>query len=162
MRNLHHRGGLVIFFSFIAALMLTLVPLPDWAAYLRPEWVSLVLIYWCMALPDRVGVGIGWVAGLFLDVIHGAVLGQYALALALVAYFTLTLHRRIRVFPILQQMLVVLLLVLFQQLVVIWVKGFIGETPQSMRYWLPSLTSMLLWPWLFVILRDLRRKHQVR
>lgn len=162
MRNLHHQGGGVIFASFVVAIMLTLVPLPDWAAYLRPEWVSLVVIYWCMALPERVGVGIAWVAGLFLDVIHGAVMGQYAMALALVAYFTLNLHQRLRVFPLMQQMFMVLLLVLFQQLVVIWIKGFIGESPDSLRYWLPSLTSMLLWPWLFVILRDLRRKHQVR
>jgi rod shape-determining protein MreD len=162
VRNLHHRGGWAIFFSFIAALMLTLIPLPDWVAYLRPEWVSLVLIYWCMALPERVGIGSGWIAGLFLDVIHGAVLGQYAMALALVAYFTLNLHQRLRVFPLTQQMLVILMLLLFQQLIVIWIKGFLGESPESLRYWLPSLTSILLWPWLFVILRDLRRKYQVR
>ena len=162
MRNLHHHGGGVIFATFLVAFMLTLLPLPDWVAFLRPEWVSLVLIYWCMALPERVGVGIGWLAGLFLDVIHGAVLGQYALALALVAYFTLSLHQRLRVFPLLQQMFMVLLLILFQQLIVIWIKGSIGESPDSLRYWLPSLTTMLLWPWLFVLLRDLRRKYQVR
>lgn len=162
MRNRHHRGGWAIFASFILALMLTLIPLPEWAAYLRPEWVSLVVIYWCMALPERVGVGIAWIAGLFLDVIHGAVLGQYAMALALVAYFTMSLHQRLRVFPLLQQMFVILLLILFQQLIVIWIKGFIGESPESLRYWLPSFTSMLLWPWVFVLLRDLRRKYQVR
>ena len=162
MRSVHHQGGWVIFLSFIAALMLTLVPLPDWAAYLRPEWVTIVLIYWCMALPERVGVGIGWLAGLFLDVVHGAVLGQYAMALALIAYFTLNLHQRLRVYPMGQQALVVLLLVLLQQLLVIWIKGFIGESVDSLRYWLPSLTTMLLWPWLFVILRDLRRQYGVR
>ena len=157
-----HQGGWAIFLSFVAAVMLTLVPLPDWATFLRPEWVSLVLIYWCMALPERVGVGIGWLAGLFLDVIHGAVLGQYAMALALIAYFTLNLHQRMRVFPMGQQALVVLLLVLFQQLVVTWIKGFLGEPPAGLYYWIPSFTSMLLWPWLFVILRDLRRHYQVR
>lgn len=158
----HHHGGWIILLSFIAAIMLTLVPLPDWAAYLRPEWVSIVLIYWCMALPERVGVGIGWLAGLFLDVVHGAVLGQYALALSLIAYFTLNLHQRLRVYPVVQQALVVLLLVLFQQVLVIWIKGFIGDPPQSLQYWIPPLTSMLLWPWVFVILRDMRRKYQVR
>ena len=162
MRTVHHRGGWVIWLSFIAALMLTLIPLPDWASYLRPEWVTIVLIYWCMALPERVGVGIGWLAGLFLDVVHGAVLGQYAMTLALIAYFTLNLHQRLRVYPMGQQVLMVLLLVLFQQLLVIWIKGFIGESVDSLRYWLPSLTTMLLWPWLFVILRDLRRQYGVR
>ncbi len=141
--------------------MLTLLPLPDWAAYLRPEWVSMVLIYWCLAVPERVGVGIAWIAGLFLDVVHGAVLGQYALALALLAYLTHTLRLRIRVYPMGQQALVVLMLILFQQLLVIWVKGFIGESPENLRYWLPSLTTMLLWPWVFVILRDLRRRYGV-
>lgn len=162
MRRRHHRGGWVILMTFIAAIMLTLVPLPEWAVYLRPEWVTMVLIYWCMALPERVGVGIGWVAGLFLDVIHGAILGQYAMVLALIAYFTLNLHQRLRVFPMAQQALVVVLLVLFQQLVVVWIKGFIGDPSDSLRSWLPSLTTMLLWPWLFVILRDLRRHYQVR
>ena len=162
MKHVQHQGGWIIFTSFVVAIMLTLVPLPDWAAYLRPEWVSMVLIYWCMAVPERVGVGIGWIAGLFLDVVHGAVLGQYAMALALIAFFTLNLHQRLRVYPMGQQALVVLLLILYQQMVVIWIKGFIGDSPDSLRYWLPSLTTMLLWPWVFVLLRDIRRKHQVR
>lgn len=161
MKPLRRQGRWVIFLSFVAAMMLTLVPLPDWAAYLRPEWVSIVLIYWCMALPERVGVGIGWLAGLFLDVIHGAVLGQYAITLTLIAYFTVNFHQRLRVYPLGQQALVVMFLILFQQIVVIWIKGFIGESSQSLYYWLPSITTMLLWPWLFVILRDLRRKYQV-
>lgn len=162
MKAAHHNGGWIIFLSFVAALMLTLVPLPGWAIYLRPEWVTVVLIYWCMALPERVGVATGWVAGLFLDVVHGSMLGQYAMALALVAYFTLNLHLRMRVYPVPQQALVVLLLILFQQMLVIWIKGFIGESPDSLRYWIPSLTTMILWPWLFVILRDLRRQYRVR
>lgn len=161
MRASPHHGGSVILFSFVAALMMTLLPLPGWGEYLRPEWVTMVLVYWCMALPDRVGVGVAWIAGLFLDVVHGAVLGQYAMALTLIAYFTVSLHKRLRIYPVWQQALVLLLLVLFQQLVVIWVKGFIGESPESLRYWLPSLSSMLLWPWIFVLLRDLRRRYRV-
>ncbi len=161
MRTVYQRGGWVIAMSFVIALMLTMLPLPDWAAYLRPEWATMVLIYWCMALPQRVGVGTGWVVGLFLDVIHGAVLGQYALALALIAYFTLNLHQRLRIYPLTQQALVVLMLVLMQQLLITWIKGFLGQQPDSLAYWLPSLTSMLLWAWVFVILRDLRRNFRV-
>jgi rod shape-determining protein MreD len=161
MRMVHHSGGWIIVLTFIAAMMLTMVPVPDWAESLRPEWVTMVLIYWCMALPQRVGVGVGWVAGLLLDVIHGAVLGQYAMALSLVAYLTLTLHQRMRIYPLWQQALVVLLLLLLQQLLVIWIKGFLGQSPDSLRYWIPSFTSMLLWPWMFLILRDVRRNFRV-
>ena len=161
MSRPYHRGGWVIALSFAVALMLTMLPLPDWAAYWRPEWATLVLIYWCMALPDRVGVAIGWVVGLFLDVIHGAVLGQYALTLALIAYFTLNLHQRLRIYPLMQQSLVVLVLVLMQQLLITWIRGFLGHPPGSLAYWLPSLTSMLLWAWIFIVLRDVRRHFRV-
>lgn len=161
MSNLSHRGGWVIAMTFIVALMLTMLPLPEWATYLRPEWATMVLIYWCMALPQRVGVGIGWVVGLFLDVIHGAVLGQYALTLALIAYITVSLHQRLRIYPLLQQALIVLMLILLQQLLITWVMGFLGQPPNSLAHWLPALTSMLLWAWVFIILRDLRRSFRV-
>jgi rod shape-determining protein MreD len=53
-------------------------------------------------------------------------------------------------------------MVALNQLLVLWVKGVIGQPPGSWLYWLPSITSMLLWPWVFLILRDLRRHFQVR
>lgn len=161
MRTTTHHGGGIIILTFIVALMLTMMPLPGWGEYLRPEWVSMVLIYWCLALPERVGIGFGWFVGLLLDVVHGAVLGQYALALALVAFITLHLHQRMRVYPLAQQAMLVLLLLMLQQMLVIWVNGFLGETPRGLQHWLPAFVSMLLWPWLFLILRDVRRKFRV-
>jgi len=155
-------GGWTITASFIAALMLVIFPLPEWAEVYRPEWVTMVLVYWCMAVPQRVGVGIGWSVGLLEDVLRGALLGQHALTLALIAYITLALHQRLRVFPLWQQSLVVLMLVTLELMLVLWVKGIVGYTPGTWAYWLPAVTSALFWPWLFVILRDLRRRFQVR
>lgn len=157
----NHRGGIVILLSFVAALMLTLFPLPEWAIHLRPAWVTMVLIYWCLALPERVGIGTAWIAGLFLDVVSGSLLGQYALALTLIAWITHGLHRRMRLYPVWQQALVVMLLLMLQQLLVIWVRGFIGQSTETLMHWVPAFTSMLLWPWLFVILRDLRRRYRI-
>ena len=161
MTFVRRSGGLIIFFSFLAAFMLTIVPLPEWAEAYRPEMVAMVLIYWCLALPERVGVGIGWLTGLTLDVTQGALLGQHALALSVVAWITLKLHKRIRVFPRWQQSLSVLLLIVLNQMLVLWVKGIIGQSPQTWTYWFPSITSMLLWPWLFVVLRSVRRNFKV-
>ena len=79
----------LILASFVAAMVLTIVPLPGAIRLLRPDWVALVLVYWCMALPVRIGVGSGWVLGLFLDVLYGSLLGEQALAKALLAYLTL-------------------------------------------------------------------------
>ncbi len=160
-RLIHHNGGWAIWVSFGAALVLTMLPLPHWAELYRPEWAAMVLIYWCMALPARVGVATAWSLGLLLDVVRGSLLGQYALALTLIAWVTSQLHQRLRVYPLWQQALVVLMLVAMEQMLVLWVKGIIGEPPESWLYWMPALTSMLLWPWIFLVLRDVRRKFRV-
>ena len=156
-----HNAGWVIILSFIIAIMLTAMPLPDWAVNWRPAWVAMVLIYWCLALPDRVGIGIGWLLGLLLDVQQGTVLGQHALGLAVIAYITIISYQRIRVFPLAQQALVVGLYLLVFQFFNMWVRGIMGIPSQHWSIWLPAVTSMLLWPWMFIILRDIRRRNQV-
>lgn len=162
MRQLGHQGGNLIIITFVTAFMLTIIPLPDAIKTARPEWVALVLIYWCMALPNRIGVGYGWLSGLLLDVLKGSLLGQHALAFAVVAYLSLRLHQRLRVFPIWQQALVVLVMLIFLQLLVLWFDGIIGLPAKNWQYWLASLTGMLLWPGIFITLRELRRAFKVR
>jgi len=154
-------GGWIIVTSFLAALALTVLPLPNWFALVRPEWVALVLIYWCMALPGRVGVGVAWIVGLLLDVLRGGLLGQHALSLALVAYITLQLYQRIRVFPLWQQAVSVFILVLLHLLLQLWIKGISGNPPPALVFLLPALSSMLLWPLMFLGLRRLRRRYRV-
>ena len=159
--NKQHHGGGVIAISFVVALMLMAMPLPEWAINWRPAWVAMVLIYWCMALPHRVGIGIGWSMGILLDVLQGTLFGQNAIGLAILAYFTLKLHQRMRMFPLTQQALLVCILVLVYQLLSLWVRGIMGVPPKSWTYWMPAFTSMVLWPWLFIILRDIRRRYNV-
>ena len=156
-----HHGGAVIFASFLLALMLTVLPLPDDIQQLRPPWATLVLVYWSIALPDRVGVGIAWVVGIMLDVLTGTLLGQHALGLSVAAYIAVELHQRIRLFPRWQQSLTVLIILLVDRLLALWVSGAAGEPPPSFWYWAPAVVGMLLWPWVFIILRDLRRRFKV-
>lgn len=152
---------MIILLSFIVAFALTVVPLPDWLVPMRPEWVALVLIYWCMALPDRVGVGVGWVTGLLLDVLRGALLGQHALSLAITAYITLQLYQRLRVFPMWQQAFSVLVLIMLHLTLQLWIRGISGQAADAWAWLLPALSSMLLWPIIFLLLRDLRRRSGV-
>lgn len=156
-----HHGGWVIVLSFVAAMALTILPLPDWALLFRPEWTALVLIYWCLALPERVGVGIAWLAGLLMDVLKGGLMGEHALGLTVVAFLTLKLHQRIRVYPMWQQALSVLVLLALYQLVLLWINGIIGRPARTWLYWAPSITGTLLWPAVFLILRGLRRRFRV-
>jgi rod shape-determining protein MreD len=157
-----HHGGATLLITFICAFLLQILPLPEWAQQLRPDWVTLTLIYWCIALPERVGVGIGWLVGLMLDVAYGALLGQNALALAVVAYLALRLHQRIRLFPLWQQAVSALLLVTLHLMLVLWIKGAAEQSAETWAYWLPALTSMLIWPLVFMVLRGLRRGYRVR
>jgi len=156
-----HHGGIIIFISFALALLLTLLPLPEWAQIFRPEWVSLVLIYWCMALPSRISIGWAWTVGIMLDVALGNLLGLHALSLTIVAFLTIKLYQRIRVYPLGQQALAVLVLVAMSQLLILWILGIIGSTPGSWTYWLPSISSAIIWPWLFIVLRGARRHFRV-
>jgi rod shape-determining protein MreD len=161
MQEYKHNGSWVIVLSLLIAFMLTAMPLPDEVHNWRPSWVVMVLIYWCMALPNRVGIGVSWLMGILLDVQQGSVFGQNALGLAVIAYITISFYQRLRVFPLLQQAVIVCSYVMIFQLIVLLIKGMTGVPPQTWTFWMPAITSMILWPWLFVILRDVRRKFKV-
>lgn len=151
----------VIAASFLLAFVLALVPLPEWLQWGRPEWVALTLIYWVIALPHRVGLVAALLAGIFVDVLEGAVLGQNAFALVVLAVLSLTLYRRLRVFSLLQQAGVVFVLVGVHQLVCQWVQNLEGAGAGSPLFLLPALSSAVLWPVVLHVLRGLRRYYRV-
>jgi rod shape-determining protein MreD len=155
MRNLIPVG-----LSLVIAMCLAILPMPEWASWARPAWVLMVLIFWTMKMPYQVNVGLAWCAGLALDVLTGTMLGEHALALTIVIYLVYSFHRRIRMYPMLQQGLSVLVFVLLYQLILYGIQGFVDEPPRSQLYWLCSLTSVLLWPWLSALMRDY--SHWVR
>lgn len=147
--------------TIIGAFMLAIMPLPDWAVEFRPDWVTLVLIYWAMATPTRIGVTMAWFAGLLLDVSYGTLMGQHAIGMVLVIYVIHLQHQRLRVASLLQQAIVIFFLLLVKQLLSLWVDGMLGRAPDSWLYFMPTITSTLLWPWTYLILRDLRRKFSI-
>ncbi|OGI49262.1 MAG: rod shape-determining protein MreD [Candidatus Muproteobacteria bacterium RBG_16_65_34] len=155
------RGRLYLYATYLAALVLAAMPVPNWAEPFRPDWVGLVLIYWCIAVPGRVGVGTGWMLGLVQDVLYGSILGLHALGKAFVAFLAVRLHLKLRMFPRLQQAVAVLILLAVNQLLVLWIRGAIGQAPQTASYWTPSIVGMVVWPWLFAILRDVRRRGNI-
>lgn len=155
------RGGMVIFLSFVVALMLTIIPLPTWGEEIRPHWVMIALIYWAMALPQRVGVGVGWILGLLLDVIFDSVLGQHALGLAIIAFFIAHLHQRQRVFPLWQQAIVVFFYCLVYSVINLWIQGITGNAPNFWLVLIPCFTTAIIWPFAFFLLRHIRRYYRV-
>ena len=156
-----HTGGEVIAISFLLAFLLADTPVPGWLGRFWPDWVAMVLIYWCMALPHRIGMGVGWLVGLLVDAGRGALLGQHALAFATMAYLTLQTYRRIRVFSLWRQASSVLIFLLIEQVLVFWISGVIGYPPRDGWYLAPTVGGMVLWPLLFIVLRDTRRHFQI-
>ncbi|WP_018865863.1 MULTISPECIES: rod shape-determining protein MreD [unclassified Thioalkalivibrio] len=144
--------------TLLAALALAIVPIPETLRPARPEWLALVLIYWAMAFPTRVGILTAFVAGLLLDTLMGQLLGQNAIALAVIIYIVLQIHPRLRVYPVWQQMMVVAILIALYKLLALWPQGITGFPPDRITYWAPVITSALLWPLIFFLLRDVRRR----
>lgn len=154
-------GSWVIYLTLLVALMLSALPLPESLQWWRPEWVLLVLLYWIVALPTRVGLGTAWVLGILLDVLEGNLLGINALALTIVTYMMLILYQRVRMFGWLQQLLFVFVLVAVNQIISHWVKGILGVSTQTLMFLVPAFVSAALWPMLFMLLRGIRRAYHV-
>ncbi len=150
----------MILITFLAAFILTLLPMPDWTVWLRPVWLLMVLIYWVMMVPQQVNVGTAWIIGILLDVLTGTLLGEHALGFTIVAYIVAHMHSRLRMFQLLQQSLSVFFLILLYQFILFCVQGFIGQPPTNWLYWSSSFTSMLLWPWVFSIMRNCQQRSR--
>lgn len=151
----------MILATFLVAFLFAVLPLSPWLEWARPEWVALVLIYWTIALPHRVGIVTALVLGVGLDVLEGAVIGQNAFALVVVSVLALILYQRLRVYSLWQQCAVVFVLVGINQLICHWVQNLEGVGSSTLLFLLPAVTSALLWPVALHVLRSLRREYRV-
>lgn len=163
MRRDGPAGTPVILITILLAGWLEVMPWPEGIAVLRPQWLVLVMIYWAIALPQRIGVVWGAGAGLFLDVLRGVTLGQHALALTLVVYIGQAIHKRLRVFPPLHQSAVIFMLVGLAVLVAYQIQGLAGRAQLPPAHMLAgALSSAILWRPAYLALRWTRQTFLVR
>lgn len=151
----------LVWLTFAIALLLSVAPLPKFMQIGRPLWLALFLTYWTLALPQRVGMTTAWVLGLAEDVLYGTPLGQNALILTLVTFLVLSLQQRLRMFPMWQQCLVLLVVYGLAQLVQLWLHALTGNRAPTLAFILPAVVSALLWPWVLVALRGLHHRFRV-
>ncbi len=162
MVTARHHGSWVILLSFVLAALLSVLPLPLWLEPFRPEWPVMFVIYWVMALPHRIGMLSAWVLGFFLDVLEGSLLGLNALALGIVAYLTLSLYQRLRMFTPVQQSGTVMVIVGIYQLLTFWILTASNQaSPPDLMFLASAVSSALFWPFVFVGLRRARRAFRV-
>ncbi len=150
---------LLIGFTLALALVLRLLALPQPLLQLNPDWVLLVVIYWCLTFPERFGIGSAWLTGLWVDAATGPLLGQHALIYALAAYCCVRFHTRLRVFPLSQQLPLILLFLLSAQLLLFCLEALRGRPLLSWSYWLPCVTGTLAWPLVLTGCGFLKRRH---
>ncbi|QJD70387.1 rod shape-determining protein MreD [Marinobacterium sp. LSUCC0821] len=150
-------GYLVTFATFIVAIALSEIPLHPSLQWFRPDWPLLVLLFWVLWAPNRVGLITAFLVGLLLDLIRGGLLGQTALTLTILTFVAQLLYQRVRVFPLLQQSIVVGLLVSLNQLFYFGMQGLFGNTGDSLMFLVPALTSAIVWPLHFMLMRKLAR-----
>lgn len=132
-----------IYFTVFAALMLNFLPTSDWRWF--PDWVALVLCFWCVREFRRVGMGWAFLVGIVMDVADSSALGQHALAYVLLAYTASSLSRRILWFPLIQQALHILPMLLVTQFVQAGVRVMAGASFPGPEYFIGPLIATLLW-----------------
>lgn len=151
------QGRGIILITVILAIIFMLLPMPDSLRMFRPEWLLLTLMYWAMALPHRMGVGYAWFVGLLMDVLTGGALGVLAFAYAAVIYLVLHFHLQLRQFPVWQQALSLMAMILLVHIITVFATPRIA----GWHMWLPALSSTVIWPIVFSLLRGIRRGFHV-
>lgn len=132
-----------ILLTLFAALFLNLIPFGRLPGV--PDWVALALTFWCIHQPLKIGMTAGFILGLLMDVVNASVMGQHALAYVVLAFAAGGLSRRVLWFPLMQQALQVLPLLLGAQLIMFCARMVGGAEFPGIVWFISSFTAALLW-----------------
>jgi rod shape-determining protein MreD len=138
--------------TLAAALLANLLPWAGAAALVKPDFLAVTLLYWCVREPRKLGFTASWLLGLAMDIGDASLFGQHALAYTLLAYAGVTLHRRVQRFTIAQQTLQVVPMLLIVQIATLLVRMAAGADFPGLLYFSASLTGAALWPLLASVL----------
>lgn len=144
------------------ALLSMLIPLPGVLEPFKPYWPALILLYWCLESEDSVSLGLAFLLGLSADLLNGVVLGEQALRLCALVFIVLRFRSRLRFFPMWQQTLAVLALLLNDRVLLLIVRVLAGASLPPASWWISPFVGAALWPFLFLLLDDLRARLRIK
>jgi rod shape-determining protein MreD len=148
--------------TLVFALLSMLVPLPGVLEPFKPYWPALFLLYWSLESEDRVSLGLAFMVGLAADLLNGVVLGEQALRLCALVFIALRFRSRLRFFPMWQQALAVLALLLNDRILLLIVRVLAGASLPPASWWISPFVGAALWPFLFLLLDDLRARLRIQ
>lgn len=148
--------------TLVFSLLSMLVPLPDVLEPFKPYWPALILLYWSLESNDRVSLGLAFLMGLGADLLDGVLLGEQALRLCALVFIALRFRSRLRFFPMWQQTLAVLALLLNDRVLLLVVRVFAGDPLPPASWWVAPFVGAALWPFLFLLLDDLRMRLRIQ
>lgn len=155
-------NGIIILLTLLLSLIVSIIPMPLSIDIFRPDWVLVVLLYWSIALPNRVNIITASIMGFLLDVLLGSILGVHTAAMAISVYFAVVNFQKIRNFSLWQQSLIIGIITLLYHQLVFVMQYFLTDTVFLASYLYPVITSILVWPWAFLLLRKIRRQFQIK
>jgi rod shape-determining protein MreD len=139
--------------TLVAAAIINMMPWSGWIAWFRPDFVALLVLYWVIEEPRRVGFTAAFSLGLLMDVAEGALLGQHALSYSILAYAGMALNRRVHRFSLTAQVAHVIPLLILNDLIIVGVRLLAGADFPGYQYFLGSFVAGALWPIMSVLLK---------
>lgn len=147
---------LFIGFTLLVALGFNLLPVGRHPAL--PDLLAVVLVFWNVHQPRRVGVGLAFLFGLLMDVHEGALLGQHALAYTMLSFVAITIHRRLTWFGLGEQALQILPVFFAAHVVSLIVRMVAGGMFPGWTILLSPVFEAMLWPVATVLLLAPQRR----
>ena len=159
------KNQLLIFLTLFIALYVDTYMFVSNFQMWKPTFVLLTLIYWNMALPDRIGIMAALSFGIFVDLIEGSLLGLHGILFILITYVCQRFFYQFRVSPLWQQSFILFFLfILYKQVFALDFMNTnqdltnLSDSSFFMNSFLYALFSAFIWSPLFLILRYYRRR----
>lgn len=148
--------------SCFIAFTLMLFQVPDWLSAFWPDWIALTIVYWALNAPNRIGPFAAFIIGTMVEVLTVKTFGVLSFALAFLAFVVNLSHLQLRVMSNWQKVFLVIVLVAFFKLINLWFDGLVGTNRLTVDDWYSMLGNLAVWPFLSIVLDELRRVSRMR
>ena len=163
--NNHEKLGrliLAVSLSSIAALILMVMRVPDWLFNFWPDWIALVLVYWGLSKPERIGPLFGFLVGTILEVLFVRKFGALGFGYATLVFIVNSFNQQLKIIPLWQQTILVAIFISIVKIVVGWLYGIVADFTITAQYFYSMFGNLLLWPFVFILLDEFRRSMRIK